>query len=244
MFQPTGTTMDMHLHTVRGASDSMLQPEELIEEAHRAGLTGVNLSEHDRVWDRFELDRFRAAHPELVIAQGMEVSTDLGHIIVVGLPGYVSGIRRAEELRRVINDCGGYMVAAHPFRHHFDPAHFRRSGLPPFDLSPEQAAELPVCRLVDDLEVTNGCNTMKENWFALQVARIMGKPGFGGSDAHSRTGIGSCAIMYQKHLTSADEILPELHAGRYQPVQGLNVNLPRLFYDAAAEYEAGVTTTA
>ena len=44
-----GTILDAHIHTVRGAADSSLQPDDLLEEARRIGLTGINISEHDRV---------------------------------------------------------------------------------------------------------------------------------------------------------------------------------------------------
>jgi predicted metal-dependent phosphoesterase TrpH len=233
----TGTIVDMHIHTLNGASDSMLDPEHLVEEAANIGLTGVNISEHDRVWEGHAMARYRADHPELFVSSGMEVSTDLGHVIVVGLREYVSGIRRCEELRRVVSEQGAYMVVAHPFRHHFDPVHFQRTGSRPFDLTPEQAVEMPVFRLVDDVEVSNSCNTPRENWFALQVARILGRPGFGGSDAHSRTGIGTSAVMFEKQLTDMSELLGELHARRYRPVQGLAAGRMRPFSDVADEFE-------
>ena len=54
-----GTIVDMHCHTTNGASDSALTPADLIIVAHRIGLTGVNVSEHDRVWDRYTLAKFR-----------------------------------------------------------------------------------------------------------------------------------------------------------------------------------------
>ncbi|HLC29146.1 MAG TPA: hypothetical protein VJL07_06855, partial [Dehalococcoidia bacterium] len=121
----TGTIVDMHVHTVRGAADSSLTPDQLIEEARRIGLTGVNISEHDRVWEPHLLDEFRE-RSGLFVSRGMEVSTDMGHMIVVGLDRYVPGIRRAAELRRVLDEVGGFMTVAHPFRHFFDPIHFRR----------------------------------------------------------------------------------------------------------------------
>ncbi|MCH8890773.1 MAG: hypothetical protein IH827_06830 [Myxococcales bacterium] len=79
-------------------------------------------------------------HSDLLIANGMEVSTDLGHILVLGLDRYVPGIRRAEELRNVVEEAGAYMIVAHPFRHFFDPVHFLRQGRQPFSPTPEQAA--------------------------------------------------------------------------------------------------------
>jgi len=58
-----GTIVDMHVHTVRGAADSSLTPDQLIEEARRIGLTGVNISEHDRVWEPHLLEEFREGRP-------------------------------------------------------------------------------------------------------------------------------------------------------------------------------------
>src|SRR3970282_2437719 len=117
-----GTIVDMHVHTTRGAADSSLTPDHLIEEARRIGLTGINLTEHDRLWDPYLLREFREKS-RLFVSQGMEVSTDLGHMIVVGLDTYVPGIQKALELRRVLDEGGGFMTVAHPFRHFFVPGH-------------------------------------------------------------------------------------------------------------------------
>ena len=216
-----GTIVDMHLHTTRGASDSMLTPEQLVEEMRRVGLPGVHLSEHDRLWERYELDRFRRDHPDLFFANGMEVSTDLGHILVLGLQAYVPGIRKARELRRICDEAGAVMIVAHPFRHFFDPVTFRRRGEEPPELTPENMARLPVFELVDAIEVLNGCNTPRENYLALQVARLLGKPGTGGSDAHSQSGIGIYATQFEEALESQEHMLELLRAGRFRPVHGL-----------------------
>jgi hypothetical protein len=157
-----GTIIDMHLHTTRGASDSMLDPDDLIAEARRVGLTGVNITEHDRMWESWDLSPFRKKHEGIVVSNGMEVSTDMGHILAVGLKGYAGGIRRLEKLREVATEQGAFLIVAHPFRHFFDPVHFKREGKEPFNLTPEQAAQLPVFQLVDGIEVLNGCNTPRE----------------------------------------------------------------------------------
>jgi predicted metal-dependent phosphoesterase TrpH len=221
----TGTIVDMHVHTTRGASDSALQPAELIREARRIGLTGVHISEHDRLWDAQELNRFRR-ESGLVVANGMEVSTDLGHILVLGLDRYVPGIRHAEELRRIVSEAGGYMIVAHPFRHYFDPVHFLRQGAEPFSMTPEEAARLPVFQLVDAVEVANGGNTARENLFALRVARALGKPGTGGSDAHSSQGIGILTTVFERTLESQEQMIGELRAGRFYAAQGLPQGTP------------------
>ncbi|MEX2080130.1 MAG: PHP-associated domain-containing protein [Dehalococcoidia bacterium] len=211
----------MHLHTTKGASDSMLDPEELISEARRVGLSGVNITEHDRMWESWDLAPFRARHEGIFVSNGMEVSTDMGHILAIGLKGYASGIRRLEKLREVADEVGAFLVVAHPFRHFFDPVHFKREGKEPFRLSPEEAARLPVFQLVHGIEVLNGCNTPRENYFALQVAKTLGKPGTGGSDAHSSQGIGYFCAAFDEELTSPEQMVEQMHLGRFHPVRGI-----------------------
>ena len=84
--------MDMHCHTMGASSDSMLDPEELPEIAAAAGLSGINISEHDQIWDRGKQSAYKGRHPDFFANFGLEVSTDLGHMLAVGLPEYVGGI--------------------------------------------------------------------------------------------------------------------------------------------------------
>ena len=234
----TGTIVDMHVHTVRGAADSSLKPEQLIEVAKEIGLTGVNITEHDRMWEDQPLREFRE-QSGLFVNRGMEVSTDMGHILAVGLTGYVPGIRKAKELRAVLDDLGGFMIVAHPFRHFFDPIHFRREGRPPFDMTPEEAAErMPIFGLIDDIEVANGGTHLKENQFALKVARVLGKQGVGASDCHSTQGVGYYVTVFEEELRDEAHMLELLHAGRYYAGQGLPNGKLRAY-----ELEEEVSTT-
>ena len=214
------TIVDMHLHTVKGGSDSSLTPQQLMQEAHRIGLGGVNISEHDRLWDAHELEMFRR-ESGLFVGRAMEVSTDLGHIIVIGLEHYLPGIRQAAELRRVVSEVGGFMFLAHPFRNFFNPVHFRPDDRQPRSLTPAEAARLPIFELVDELEVANGGCTPRENRFALLVARILGKRGIGSSDAHSSQGLGCFTTVFQRPLADERDLIAELKAGRYYPAEGL-----------------------
>ena len=228
----------MHVHTVRGAADSSLKPEQLSEVAKEIGLTGVNITEHDRMWEDQPLKEFRE-QSGLFVNRGMEVSTDMGHILAVGLTGYVPGIRKAKELRLVLDDLGGFMIVAHPFRHFFDPIHFRREGRPPFDMTPEEAAErMSIFGLVDDIEVANGGTHAKENQFALKVARVLGKRGVGASDCHSTQGVGYFVTVFEEELRDEAHMLEQLHAGRYYAGQGLPEGQLRMY-----ELEEEVSTT-
>lgn len=228
-----GTIIDMHLHTTKGASDSMLNPDDLIEEARRVGLTGVNITEHDRMWESWDLAPFRKKHEGVFVSNGMEVSTDMGHILAVGLKGYQSGIRHLAKLREVADEQGAFLVVAHPFRHFFDPVHFRREGKEPFTLMPEEAAKLPVFQLVHGIEVLNGCNTPRENYFALQVAKLLGKPGTGGSDAHSTQGIGYFTAVFEENLEGPEHMVEQMHKGRFYPGRALNEGKLNNYWETA-----------
>jgi predicted metal-dependent phosphoesterase TrpH len=213
-----GSLIEMHVHTNPASSDSMLDPHELIQIAHDIGLTGVNLTEHDKVLEPHQQKAFRDQHPDMFVNFGMEVSTDLGHMIAVGLPTYMAGIRRAAKLREELDRLGGFLIVAHPFRRLFDPVTAMRTGVK-FELTPEQAAEtMPIFKLVHAIETGNGANTPQENYFAAEVARILGIPSTGGSDAHSTSGIATFATGFENTISTPEEFLRELHSGRFEAV--------------------------
>jgi hypothetical protein len=228
----------MHMHTVLGAYDSSLRPDDLADEATRVGLTGVNITEHDRLWDRHTLSSFREARPHLFVSNGMEVSTDMGHVIAVGLHEYFPGIRRLAELRRVADEVGAYLIAAHPFRHFYEAVHFMRQGKKPLDMVPEVLAKLPVFEHVHAIEALNGQNTHRENVIALQVAKYLGKPVSGGSDCHSTHGIGYYCTVFEDFVETTEQMLAAMHAGRFHAGHGLFEGSPVLFTESSLPAQA------
>lgn len=206
---------DLHIHTSWNSADSNLSPVELIQEAKRLGLDGVVVTEHDRAWDRFRARELAAEHNFLFL-RGMEVSTDLGHILVYGLEEYVSGIRNAEKLRRVVDEAGGVMAVAHPFRRAFTPDF--RHGKEPTPLTLDEAARRPIFDLVHGVEVCNGGSIDRENKFAMEVCAYLGLTPTGGSDAHSELGIGYYATQFDDPIRTEADIIAALKAGRCRAV--------------------------
>ena len=172
----------MHVHTVKGGPDSNLSPGELIAEAKRVGLDGVCLSEHGGGWDKWDFKSFAEQHPELLLIRALEVDTEFGHVGVVGLDGYVSGIHRIDTLRKVVDDCGGFMISVHPFRRFFEKPPLNKSLLFKYPVGLEEAIEHRVFEVTDAIEAVNGACTLRENDFALQAAAALGKPCTGGSE--------------------------------------------------------------
>lgn len=206
---------DLHIHTSWNSADSNLHPAELIQQAKQLGLNGVVVTEHDKCWDRF-MARDLAAEHDFLFLRGMEVSTDLGHILVYGLDEYVSGIRQAEKLRQIVDEAGGAMVVAHPFRRAFT-AHFR-NGDEPTPLSLQDAIRRPVFDLVHGVEVCNGGSIDRENKLAMQACDALGLAPTGGSDAHSDLGIGCYATQFDDSIRSEADVISALKQGRCQAV--------------------------
>jgi predicted metal-dependent phosphoesterase TrpH len=211
--------LDMHVHTNIGSYDSNLSPLELIQRGKASGLDGVVVTEHDRGWD-VDLARKLAREHDFLILCGMEVSTDLGHILVYGLEEYVSGILYAETLRKVVDKVEGVMFAAHPYRKAFVNTNGRWDAPKP-TLTVQQAADRTVVQLVDGLEVYNGATGDRENAMAGAVREYVGLHGIGGSDAHSEHGLGCCVTEFERRVRNERELIEELRAGRFRAVNRL-----------------------
>lgn len=224
-----GIVIDLHMHTRVGAYDSALHPYRLAEKANEAGLTAVAITEHNRLWDRHALAAFRNEQAPLLVYNGMEVTTELGHILAFGLTGYPRRMDRIAELREYAIEAGGFLAVAHPFRYWFEPVHFTRRGLTPVEMVPEVLAKLPVFEYVDAVEVLNGGCSERENRMALAVADLLGKPGIGGSDCHSEQGIGIACTVFDQTPETPEAFLEELHAGRFYAARDLPAGTPRRF---------------
>ena len=198
----------------------MLSVPQLIEEAEMKGIGVVCLTEHTYAWDRKELEGFVSDHSVVLIA-GMEIETDMGHIVVFGLDRYISGIHKASKLRRVADEMGGFLVAVHPFRRYFEPEDFGTKPKRSWFQVVADALELPIINLVDEIEVLNGGCNERENLLALEVANRLGMRGIGGSDAHSENGIGYYATVFEREIRTESDLITELKAGRFYPAKRL-----------------------
>ncbi len=213
--------IDLHLHTLYGSACAYMDPDQLIQKAKAVGLDGVCLTEHNQLWDPAELKRLQSKH-DLLVLGGMEVSTEIGEILVFGLHREVPGIHRAVCLRQAVEEEGGFLIAAHPFRFESDLfSSYSLDSLEKGRLSPEDLKALtqrPLFRLVDALEVYNGRAGVRETAFTAAVAAHLRLPGTGGSDAHAVLGIGACYTRFPERIRSEKDFLFQLKAGRFQAV--------------------------
>ena len=218
--------IDLHVHTVKGSSDSGLLPQQLIEESQRIGLDGVCLTEHGGGWNESSVEQeFRDSG--LVVIPALEVTTELGHVIAIGLNTHYPGTHRIEVLREVVDKEGGVLISAHPMRNFFNAPPYNVNLLykdwnPP-PTTPSEAAQHDLFSYVDYIEVTNGANSDEENAFTLEIAAALGILGTGGSDSHSVQGLGKSLTVFKNRVTGVDSLLKELRSGLFYAAEGLNV---------------------
>jgi predicted metal-dependent phosphoesterase TrpH len=206
--------IDLHAHTWPRSHDSVLNPEDLIVRAKAAGLDAICFTEHDTVWDQKAIDELSAKHSFTVLA-GVEISTDDGHILAFGIDRYVFGMHRARELAGYVEAADGVMVAAHPYRRQMP--WFSRND-DEYLSALQKASQNPAYQYVAALEELNGRGSDKENEFSRRLREIMDLPGTGGTDSHAISDIGRCATYFEKDVRDERELIAELKAGRYHPV--------------------------
>ncbi len=206
-----GMVIDLHVHTSPASPCSSATVEEIIQEAKRIGLDGVCLTDHNHVWDPDVVADLRRKH-KLVILRGNEITTDQGDMVVFGLEKEIKGIVKLEDLREEVSKAKGFMIVAHPFRG------FLTFGIGKLGLTPEKAMERPLFRLVDAVEVMNSKVTEKENSFAAKVAKGLGLPATGGSDAHEVSEVGIYATQFSHVIKDEKDLIEALRKGEFLPI--------------------------
>ena len=224
--------MDLHVHTVHGSSDSSLLPEELIVEANRIGLDGVLLAEHGGGWTNEAISE-EFDNTDLVVIPALEVSTDMGHIIAIGINSHVSGIHQLKTLRKVIDEVNGVLIAAHPMRNFFNKPPYNTNLLykewPISPESPQEASKHEIFKLVDFIEITNGANSDAENLFTKEISYSTQIRGTGGSDSHSKQGLAKSLTVFENQITNKDKLVEQLKIGNFYAAEGLNVGKLKRF---------------
>jgi predicted metal-dependent phosphoesterase TrpH len=202
--------IDLHTHTKPWSDDSNLDIPEVVDLAKQAGLDAICLTEHDWFRDKDTLAKLSQEH-DFLILPGVEVNTDDGHFLVFGVEKYSFGMHHTEYLRQLVDEAGGAMILAHPYRRNF----YRDDDI---SIAVEQYYQRPFFDLVDTIEVSNGRASERENKFSQELCRRLNLNGAGGSDAHSTSNIPSCATLFERKISNVEELIAELKAGRFRAV--------------------------
>lgn len=204
----------LHVHT-NYSYDSNMSPREAVEEARRAGVDCLGITDHDDLRGALEVCNCRGVR----VIVGAEISTADGHLIGLFLEEPVPPDLSARETAERIRAQGGLVLIPHPFCWL---AH---------DHLGKHAAQL--APLIDAVEVHNAQNPLPwVDWRAARFAAQYNLPGFVGADAHLRGyQMPCCQIMddfdgpqaFLESLRGA-----ELHRGRFGPVYFATMGLQDL----------------
>jgi len=188
--------IDLHCHTRVYSACSALTPDALVRAAKARGLDGVCITEHDALWPLDDIRRL-AETMEFAVFRGMEVTTEVGHVLVFGVGRHHPEMATLDALHRIVRAEGGLMYLAHPGR--------RYGTLPPDDLS--------AC--FDSVEAHNGTEGTLQNETAARMAENLRLPGIGGSDAHAVREVGVCATGFTAAIEDEAAFLAALRSGDY-----------------------------
>jgi len=172
---------DPHIHT-NSSPDSSITPNQLLGGLLAAGINAIAITDHDSM-EGYRRIKHNSAFRDLLVVPGVEVSTEAGDLIVLGLEDPPI-FREPKMLVDSVHRAGGLVLAPHPF-----------------DGSRRSVGTLCDKLDVDIVEVFNGrCNAVA-NREAREFASAIGLPAIGGSDAHQRAEIGSVVNILECEKT-------------------------------------------
>lgn len=200
--------IDHHLHTSRHSPDSILDPDELIDEAIRSGLDAVVITEHDYQWTDDELRELNLRSRGLLVLSGAEVSTREGHFLVYGLPDLREappGIE-VKQLIEVVRRHQAAIVAAHPFRWDQD---FR--------------AIVESCNAdFDAIELVSNNVTLKTRSKSEAILAEFAMGRTGSSDGHDREVIGCYYTSFPEEIRTMKDFVQAIRSRTGVPKAGIN----------------------
>ena len=208
------TILDLHTHS-EASEDSRAPVEAYLNwiklRATERPVDGIVLTEH-RQFNRG--GDYRALEDKFgtMVLRASEVETNYGHMLVFGVnDDMVDALRfrrRADlDAQTLINEVarmGGIVVPCHP-------------GRPNIGMY-EHYQNKPPLENVVAVEALNGGSRKGED---ERSAELIAKHGFaatGGSDSHLVSLIGLCATKFDAYIKTIDDLVRELKAGKYEPV--------------------------
>ena len=191
--------IDLHCHTSPRSRCSALSTSDLVRIARERGLDGVCLTEHDALWPAEELRALNEATGFLVLS-GVELTTDMGHVLAFGLSTGSATLATAAGAFDAAQRDDALLFLAHP----------ARDGL------------LKVSRdtvtFFESVEAQNGSDSRLQNMAAAGLARGFRLPGIGGSDAHAPAEVARAATRFEADITDNASLLEALRSGKYEAV--------------------------
>jgi len=197
---PNGSVFDLHTHSSNYSRDSGVRIEKLAESVIKRGLDGITLTEHNATWPTDELIRLSEKY-EIRLLPGMEIGTDVGHVLVYGLDRFRPELLEIESLRRIVKGEGAAMALAHPMRP-FHGQHAPRDHYKAW---------------FDAIETINGDHADSEGGPYEILANRLGLCPIGGSDVHSMQAVGRAVTVFESTIETIEDLVNQLLAATARP---------------------------
>lgn len=202
------TYLDLHVHSSGGSDDAGGTVEgylKWVEARRRLGfkIDGFVLTEH-RNYDHTRDFSALAEKYHAVVLHGIEVETDIGHVLVYGVtPAFLDHFNLSDvslpyaEVFRVAWETGGIAVGAHGGRPHI--------GL--VDHVEERDIDLAHISVIEAL---NGGSSDFENARAHDLAVARGIREVGASDSHFVSALGRCLTRFDRSIRTVEDLVAAL----------------------------------
>jgi predicted metal-dependent phosphoesterase TrpH len=195
------TVLSVELHAHSELSYDGRDPVDLLlQQAEAVGLDALAVTDHDEFDASLEAAR-KAPEYGLVGITGMEITSEAGHVLGLGIEEPIQPGLPFEETLDRIREQGGIAVVPHPFQEsrHGVMANITRDALAAAD-----AIEVYNSRLL----------TGRGNRQARRFAEERGLPMTAGSDAHISEMVGQAVTRVDTKERSAEAILDAIAGGR------------------------------
>lgn len=202
------TYLDLHVHSSEGSDDAGATVEgylRWVESRRKLGfrVDGFVLTEHRR-YDQSRDYSDLAAKYNAVVLRGVEVETEIGHVLVYGVtPEFLKHFDLSDislpyaEVFRVAWETGGIAVGAHAGRPRIGVVeHFN-----------ERQVDLTGIKV---LETLNGGSNDYENARAHDLARQHSLREIGASDGHFVSGLARCLTRFDYPIRTIDDLVAVL----------------------------------
>jgi len=192
-------SVELHAHSEL-SYDGRDPVDLLLEQAEAIGLDALAITDHDEFDASLEAAR-KAPDYGLVGIPGMEITSQAGHVLGLGLEDPVEpGLPFGETLDR-IREQGGIAVVPHPFQ---ESRHGVMANITRDELAAADAIEVYNSRLL----------TGRGNRQAGTFAEEFGLPKTAGSDAHISEMVGQAVTRVDADERSVEGILDAVREGR------------------------------
>lgn len=110
--------IDLHVHTRERSPCADASTEEVIRAAIASGLEGMVITDHDRLVPPERLRMLNAKYGPFRVFGGVEITLDREHALVLGVEDDILERRwwRYPDLHAFVEERGGFLALAHPFR--------------------------------------------------------------------------------------------------------------------------------